>query len=77
MIGYSDNEILFVTEDKRLDMIGRKKFVELPQVGYLSDDVKYDFLESSFTKGSIEFTDMRIFITSPRELKKCSVMILQ
>ena len=40
MIGYSDNEILFVTEDKRLDMIGRRSLLNYHKVGYLSDDIE-------------------------------------
>lgn len=68
MIGYLDNNLAYVTEGKWLDMIGRKKLIELPQTGHLSDPVKYDFLAASFENGSIEFNDMQLSITSPKDL---------
>lgn len=67
MIDYLDNDLIYVTENKTLDMIGRKEFVELPQIGNLSDPVKLDFDEASFEDGSMEFFDKKLWITSPRE----------
>ncbi len=68
MIGYLDNNIAYVTEDKNLDFIGRKELVQLPQISHLSDPVKLDFLAASFENGSIEFNSLRLYITSPTDL---------
>lgn len=67
MIGYLDNNLVYVTENKTLDMIGRKKLVELPQIGNLSDPVKIDFITSSFLNGSIEFFDKKLWINSTKD----------
>ena len=65
MIGHMDNYLVYVSERKTLDFIGRKELVELPQIGNLSDPVKIDFLAASFTNGSIEYWDKKLWITSP------------
>lgn len=67
MIGYLDNNLVYVTENKTLDMIGRKKFVELPQIGNLSDPVKLDFQFASFVNGSFEFYDKKLWINSAKD----------
>lgn len=68
MIGYRDNHICYVTEDKNLDMIGREPLLQLPQISHLSDDVKLDFLAASFNNGSIEWVGLRLYITSPEDM---------
>lgn len=68
MVGHFDNYICYVTEEKTLDLIGRKKFLQLPQIGYLSDPIKLDFLRCSFVGGGFEFWDKKLFITSPNDL---------
>lgn len=65
MIGHLDNNLVYVTENHTLDMIGRKELVELPQIGNLSDPVKLDFISASFIGGSIEFWDKKLWVTSP------------
>lgn len=67
MIGYLDNNLVYVTENKTLDMIGRKKFVELPQIGNLSDPVKIDFNLATFINGSFEFFDKKLWINSAQD----------
>lgn len=69
MIGHTDNALIFVTENKKLDMISRMKFLELPQIGSLSNFVQLDFDELSFTNGSMEYFNKRLHITSPIEEK--------
>lgn len=68
MIGYRDNDICYVTEDKNLDMIGREPLLQLPQITHLSDPVKLDFLAATFENGSIEWNALRLYMTSPTEL---------
>lgn len=65
MLGYMDNSIIYVTDDKKLDMISRKEFLQLPQIGYLSDPVKLDFDSLSFIGGNIEYWDKKLWISSP------------
>lgn len=67
MITNTDNSLIYVTENKTLDQIQRMKFVELPQIGNLSDPVKLDFLDATFTDGSMEWFDKKLWITSPHE----------
>jgi len=69
MIGYMENYIVYVTENKTLDFIGRKEFLELPQIDYLSQDIAYDFEDCSFEQGSIEYLNKMLYITSPKNNK--------
>jgi len=48
-------------------MIGRRQFLELPQIGYLSQPVEADFKALSFKNGSMEYWQKRLYITSPIE----------
>lgn len=68
LLGYKDNDIAYITEDKNLDFIGRKELIELPQVSHLSDPVRFDFLAASFRNGTMEFNSLRLYITSPENL---------
>lgn len=67
MIGHLDNDLVFVTTDKTIDMIGRRQFLELPQIGYLSQPVEADFKALSFKNGSIKYWQKILYITSPVE----------
>lgn len=67
MLGQLDNNIIYVNTEKKLEMIGRKKFLQLPQIGHLSDPVKLDFLEASFEDGGVESWDQKFWISSPKE----------
>lgn len=67
MTSYLDDTLIYVTENKTLDMIGRKELLQLPQTTNLSQPVALDFQEASFIDGSMEYLDKKLFITSPRE----------
>lgn len=67
MISYLEDYIIYVTENKKLDMIGRMKLLQLPQTESLSQAVALDFLEAEFTDGSMEYLDQRLWITSPKD----------
>lgn len=67
MVGHMDDYIVFVNENKKLDFIGRREFLELPQIGNLSEVVDLDFQASSFTGGRIKYVNKRLNITSPLE----------
>lgn len=65
LIGHMDDYIVYVNENKKLDFIGRREFLELPQIGNLSQVVDVDFQASSFTGGRIKYVNKRLNITSP------------
>lgn len=67
MITHLDNDLIFVTTNKTLDMIGRREYLELPQIGYLSQPVDIDFKNATFTDGSMKYWDKKLWITSPKE----------
>lgn len=67
LIGYMEDDLVYVTTSKTLDMIGRKQFLELPQIGSLSYWVQNDFDKASFVGGSIVYLDKKLNITSPAE----------
>lgn len=67
MIGYLDNDLIYVTTDKKLDLIGRQQLIQLPRIDTLSHPVDLDFQAVSYLNGSIEYWDKKMFITSPHE----------
>lgn len=67
LTGHMNNELVYITTNKTLDMISRLIAVDKPQVSYLSDPVKIDFDSSSFIGGSIEYHNKRLYISSPKE----------
>jgi len=67
MIASADNYLVYVTENKTLDFIGRRELIEMPQIGNLSDPVKKDFVAASFVNGSIKYWDKKLWITSPED----------
>lgn len=67
MMSYLEDYLIYVTEDKKLDMIGRQKLLQLPQTRSLSQPVAIDFQEATFEDGSMEYWDQRLWITSPKE----------
>lgn len=67
MIGYLDDTLIYVTENKTLDMIGRKELLQLPQTTNLSQPVALDFQELTFEDGSMEYLGKRLYITSPKQ----------
>lgn len=69
MITNMENDLVFVNDQKAINFIGRKELLELPQVSNLSDLIKLDLMAASFTGGSMKYTDAKLFITSPRDIK--------
>lgn len=67
LTGHMENDLVYITDQKTLDNIGRKVFLELPQVGYLSKEVQDDFDAASFIGGSFEYLNKQLFVTSPKE----------
>lgn len=69
MIGHTDNSLIYITENKKLDQISRQKFLELPQIGNLSNLVQKDFDECDFENGSMEYYDKKVLMNSPNQRK--------
>lgn len=67
MIGYLEDFIVFVTEDKKLAVLGRQKLLQLPQMEILSQAVQLDFDGATFEDGSMEYLEQRLYITSPHD----------
>ena len=77
LIGHLDNSLIYISNNKKLDQISRQKFLELPQIGNLSNLVQLDFDELSFTNGSVEYWDKKFWMTSPIEGKMLCYDTLQ
>lgn len=70
MFTNDDNDLIFLNERRAIASIGRKELVELPQVSNISDLVKLDLLEMSFTgASSMEYWDAKLWISSPTDGK--------
>jgi len=67
LTGHMNNELVYVTKDKTLDMMSRLIAVEKPQISLLSDPVKLDFEECSFIGGRIKYHKKRLYISSPQD----------
>ncbi len=67
MMDYLDDTLIYVTENKQLDMIGRKQFLQLPQTTNLSQPIANDFAALGFENGSMKYFDKTLNITSPNE----------
>ncbi len=67
MIGYMDDDLIYVTENKTLDMIGRKELLQLPQTSNLSQPVALDFQDATFEDGSMEYLNKQLYMTSPKQ----------
>jgi len=67
LTGHTDDDLVFVTEDKNLTTLGRQIYMEKPQTGYVSDPVKKDFEAFSFKGGRIEYQDKKLYISSPED----------
>ena len=67
MIGYMADDLIFVTTNKILGMLGRRQLIQLPRIDTLSHPVQLDFNATSFKNGSFEYFDERLWINSPTE----------
>lgn len=65
MTGHINDDLVYVSVDKRLNTLGRQQFLEKPQSGYLSEVVDIDFQTSTFVGGRIKYLDKRLYVSSP------------
>jgi hypothetical protein len=66
-IGYMKNYFISVSEDKTFDILGRQKFLELPQAKSLSDEIRYDFTTADWEDATISYQDRKVFFTLPKQ----------
>lgn len=66
-IGYMKNYFISVSQDKTFDILGRQKFLELPQAKSLSDEIRYDFTTSDWEDATISYQDRKVFFTLPKD----------
>lgn len=69
LMGYSENQLVSVSQQKTWDLLGRQKLMELPQFKTLSDDVRYDFETSDWTNGDMLYASRKQFFSVPEEGK--------
>lgn len=66
-IGYMKNYFITVSQDKTFDILGRQKFLELPQAKSLSDEIRYDFTTADWEDATISYQDRKVFFTLPKD----------
>jgi len=67
MTGHINDDLVYVSIDKRLNTMGRKQFLEKPQTGYLSENVDLDFQACSFVGGRIKYLNKNLYVSSPED----------
>lgn len=66
-IGYMKNFFITVSQDKTFDILGRQKFLELPQAKSLSDEIRYNFTTADWENATISYQDRKVFFTLPKD----------
>lgn len=69
LLGYTENQLVSVSQQKTWDLLGRQKLLELPQFKTLSDDVKYDFQTANWTNGDMLYFNRAQYFAVPEEGK--------
>lgn len=66
LMSYNNDFMSIVSQEKTWDILGRQKFLELPQVRSLSDTIKYDFYSADWEDANIRYLKRNQFFTVPR-----------
>lgn len=69
LMNYNNNFMSIVSQEKTWDILGRQKFLELPQVKSLSDYIKYDFYPADWEDAEQTYGKRKQFFVLPREGK--------
>lgn len=67
--GYLKDYLGVISQDKTFDLLGRQKFVELPQSKSISDPVRFDFETADWEDASILYFKRKYYFCLPREGK--------
>lgn len=65
LMGKAGDYVTFINNNKELVMFGRLEQLELPNMQVLSDHIKPDFDDETFTNGHLKFHKNRIYIATP------------
>lgn len=66
LMSYNNDYMSIVSQEKTWDILGRQKFLELPQVRSLSDTIKYDFYAVDWEDANIRYLKRNQFFVVPR-----------
>jgi len=64
---YIKNQFATISQDKTFDVLGRQKFLELPQTKSISDEVRIDFETSDWEDADILYFKRKIYFCIPRD----------
>lgn len=67
LLGYMENFLVSIIQEKSFNKLGRQEFLELPQMTTLSDEVKTLFETSDWEDGDILYAKTKTFFTLPKE----------
>lgn len=67
LMNFNNNYMSVVSQEKTWDILGRQKFLELPQVKSISDWIKYDFYNSDWEDANIVYMQRKQFFILPSE----------
>ncbi len=63
---YIKNQMAVISQDKTFDILGRQKFLELPQLKSISDEVRVDFETADWEDADILYYKRKIYFCVPR-----------
>lgn len=64
---YIKNQFATISQDKTFDVLGRQKFLELPQTKSISDEVRIDFETADWEDADILYFKRKIYFCIPRQ----------
>jgi hypothetical protein len=64
---YIKNQFATISQDKTFDILGRQKFLELPQTKSISDEVRIDFETADWEDADILYFKRKIYFCIPRQ----------
>lgn len=67
LLGYMENDLATIVQEKSFNTIGRKQFLELPQMSTISDEVKLLFETADWEDADIVYGKSKTFFTLPKE----------
>lgn len=67
LMSYIKDYLAVISQDKTYDILGRQKFLELPQTRTLSDMIRVDFESSDWEDAQILYFKRKIYFCLPKE----------
>ena len=66
LIKYIKNQMTIISQEKTFDILGRQKFLELPQMKSISDEVRIDFETADWQDGDVLYYKRKLYFCVPR-----------